>query len=197
MLLPRQVWSGSTRHDTFPRGVKFHAFRVTLTQRFAGPRRWSLHNILTNLLRRHRTRWAFVMLLSFICSESSDAVRQQNLREVLMKTLTTLFAGFVLSFTTFADSSSPAAQTAIVGPAGALVLREIRYDGKLSDDEARFVVDLDAEATGKGEASLKLFEGEVALLPAKWPNQLRIVREGNCYRLIAAHPGQLDRKSVV
>ena len=111
-----------------------------------------------------------------------------------MKTLTTLFAGFVLSFTTFADSSSPAAQTAIVGPAGALVLREIRYDGKLSDDEARFVVDLDAEATGKGEASLKLFEGEVALLPAKWPNQLRIVREGNCYRLIAAHPGQFKLK---
>ena len=72
-----------------------------------------------------------------------------------MKTLITLFAGFVLSFTAFADSPSPATQPA-TAPAAAVVLREIRYDGKLSDDEARFVP---AHGRDAGRASRRLEDG--------------------------------------
>ena len=32
-------------------------------------------------------------------------------------------------------------------PTGGLTFREIRYDGRLADDEARFTLDIDAEAT--------------------------------------------------
>jgi len=42
-------------------------------------------------------------------------------------------------------------------------LREIRYDGQLSDAEARFAVDLDLEVSGHGDAVLPLFEGPVAV----------------------------------
>ena len=75
-----------------------------------------------------------------------------------------------------------------------LVFREVRYAGKLSDNEARFVVDIDGQSTGKGEATVELFAGDVALLPAKLPEQLKIVREGNRYFLTAAHPGRFKFK---
>jgi hypothetical protein len=71
-----------------------------------------------------------------------------------------------------------------------LVLREIRYDGRLSDTQAKFAVDIDAESSGKGEASLTLFDGDVALLPSKLPSGVRIVREGTQYRLVAEKPGK-------
>ena len=88
-----------------------------------------------------------------------------------------------------AGSSGKRAE-AISSPPSLLSLREIRYDAKLSDNEARFVVDIDAKSTGKGEASVKLFEGDVALLPVKLPDSLRMVRDGNCYFLTASRPGQ-------
>ena len=69
-----------------------------------------------------------------------------------MKTLITLFAGFILPITALADSPSPAAKSKpAAAPPGEIALREVRYDGKLSDDEARFVLDVDAEVTGKGD----------------------------------------------
>lgn len=71
-----------------------------------------------------------------------------------------------------------------------LVLREIRYDGRLSDTQAKFAVDIDAESSGKGDAALNLFEGDVALLPSKLPSGVRIVREGTQYRLVAEKPGK-------
>jgi hypothetical protein len=80
-------------------------------------------------------------------------------------------------------------QPVAVPPAG-LSLNEVRYDAKLSDAEARFTVNLDAEASGKGEATMKLFEGDVALLPVKLPSDLQIIRDGNSYRLTAARPGR-------
>ena len=73
-----------------------------------------------------------------------------------MKTLAWLPVFLLLSTTAWADTPPPAA---------VLFLREVRYDAKLSDAEARFTVSLDAEASGKGEATMKLFEGDVALLP--------------------------------
>src|SRR3970282_2044763 len=51
-----------------------------------------------------------------------------------------------------------------------------------------------AEATGKGESSIRLFQGDIALLPSKLPDPLRIVREGDYYRLIAPHPGRFKFK---
>ncbi len=70
-----------------------------------------------------------------------------------------------------------------------LTIREIRYDGTLSDTEARFVVNLDVEATGKDEAAT-LFEGDVAVLTSKLPANLTLARDGQQYRLRAARAGR-------
>src|SRR5436190_3853298 len=74
-------------------------------------------------------------------------------------------------------------------PTADLLLREVHYDGKLSDTQARFTVDIDAESLGKGESSITLFDGDVALMPAKLPSGWRMVREGRQYRLVASKPG--------
>ena len=79
-------------------------------------------------------------------------------------------------------------------PSASLAVREIRYDGKLADDEARFTLDIDVEATNKGESSAPLLEGDVAVLPAKLPDALKIVREGNRYMLVASQPGHFQFK---
>ncbi|MBI5395530.1 MAG: hypothetical protein HZA91_09570, partial [Verrucomicrobia bacterium] len=80
-----------------------------------------------------------------------------------------------------------------------LVIREVRYDATLSDKEARFAVELDAESLGKGEASAPLFEGDVAVLPPdpktqKLPADTRLARAGNQYRLVMAKPGRVKLK---
>jgi prepilin-type processing-associated H-X9-DG protein len=79
-------------------------------------------------------------------------------------------------------------------PPGELSFREIRYDGKLSDDEAQFTVDIEAEATGKGESMAELFEGDVAVPPARLSDQLKIIRQGNRYLLAATHAGRFRFK---
>jgi len=94
---------------------------------------------------------------------------------------------YLLCACAFAADSKPA-------PVGHLIVREIRYDGKLADDEARFTLDIDAEAVEKGESVVQLLEGDVAILPGKLPDQLKIVREGNCYMLVASRPGQFKFK---
>src|ERR1043165_6521947 len=50
-----------------------------------------------------------------------------------------------------------------------IVFRELRYDGKVSDDEARFAIEITAESSGKQEAAATLFDGELALSPPKLP----------------------------
>src|SRR5689334_17947999 len=96
----------------------------------------------------------------------------------------------------FAGAAFAAGKTAAPPPVSSAVLtvREIRYDARLSADEARFTVSVDAEAAGKGECSAELFEGDIALLPGKLPDALKIVREGNRYRLIASRAGQFKFK---
>ena len=112
-----------------------------------------------------------------------------------MKTIATaLFVCLFLATTAQAKKSKPAVPPPVTEPVIALSLREIRYDGKLSDNEARFTVNIDAEASGQGEMTLTLFEGDVALLPAKLPPDLQIIREGNQYRLTAARPGRYQFK---
>ena len=99
-----------------------------------------------------------------------------------MKTIiATLFAGLVLNFT--------AAAKTVVTPAATFTVGEIRYAARLADDEARFTLDLTADATGAGEASVKILEGDVAVLPPKLPDALKIIRDGNRYFLVAPHAG--------
>ena len=111
-----------------------------------------------------------------------------------MKALANVVALLVLSANVLADSPALTTKKIPPPPNAVLSLREVRYDGQLSDDEARFVVEIDAESIGKGEATVKLFEGDVALLSPKISNQLRIVREGNQYFLTATHPGKFKFK---
>ena len=84
-----------------------------------------------------------------------------------------------------------------VSLSGELTFRQIRYDGRLADEEARFVLDIDAEATGNGENSALLLEGDVAVLPAQLPDALKIVREDDRYLLVASRPGHFRFKLEV
>ncbi len=96
-----------------------------------------------------------------------------------MKTIiASLFAGLVLNF---AASARPAVTTPAM-----LVVQKIDYTAQLADDEARFTLAIEAEADGDGESSVKLLEGDVAILPGKLPEGLKIVREGNRYWLVAS-----------
>ncbi len=106
------------------------------------------------------------------------------------KIIPSLFACLLFGFTVLAKDAPPA-------PAAMLAIREIHYAGKLSDDEARFVLDIDAEATGRGESSVSLLAGDVAVLPGKLPDALKIVRNGKDYRLVASRPGKYSFKLEV
>src|SRR5436190_11559228 len=79
-------------------------------------------------------------------------------------------------------------------PTAALLVREIRYDGRVSDEEARFIADISLESLADSESSATLFEGELALLPPKLPAPLRIERAANQYRLIVSKPGRYQFK---
>jgi hypothetical protein len=67
----------------------------------------------------------------------------------------------------------------VPAPAGEFAIREIHYTGKLADDGARFTLDADAIATSLGESSVLLLEGDVAVLPGKLADPLKIIREGS------------------
>jgi prepilin-type processing-associated H-X9-DG protein len=85
----------------------------------------------------------------------------------------------------------------VPAPVNVFAIHEIRYDGRLADDEARFTLDIAAEASGAGENSVKLLEGDVAILPGKLPDALKIIRDGNRYLLVASRPGQFKFKLEV
>ncbi|HZL79025.1 MAG TPA: hypothetical protein VFC17_09235, partial [Candidatus Limnocylindrales bacterium] len=87
------------------------------------------------------------------------------------KTIAALLTGLLCHFAA-AGKPGPA-------PSSDFAVREIHYAARLADDEARFLLDIDAEATASGESSVKILEGDVAVLPAKLPDQLKIIREGN------------------
>ena len=107
----------------------------------------------------------------------------------MKKITTTLLASL---FSCFLASAGP-----IPAPANTFAIRAIHYNGKLADDEARFTLDIAAEAAGAGESSVKILEGDVAVLPGNLPDQLKIIREGNRYLLVASHPGQFKFKLEV
>ncbi|HYV28024.1 MAG TPA: hypothetical protein VFA77_10855, partial [Candidatus Eisenbacteria bacterium] len=70
-----------------------------------------------------------------------------------------------------------------------LMFREIRYDGKVTDHEARFTVDLQVESLTTNEISAPLFDGEVAVMASEIPDGLRIVSAAKRYRLFVTKPG--------
>jgi type II secretory pathway pseudopilin PulG len=75
-----------------------------------------------------------------------------------------------------------------------LLFREIHYDGKVSDTEARFAVTFDVESMTTNEISAPLFEGEVALVSPVLPDALRIVSQGRQTRLFCTAPGSYPVK---
>src|SRR5437588_2647322 len=114
-------------------------------------------------------------------------VKSESNLEVVMRSLIKLCLLMFLPAALSANEPSPPSTNAPVAAIEAdLLLREIRYDGKLTDDEAKFLVDIDAESIGKKESSVTLFEGDVAVMPAKLPSALRMVRNDKQYRLVAA-----------
>lgn len=107
-----------------------------------------------------------------------------------MHKVATILIPLLLPATLLATEKSPAPLV----PAAELTYHEVRYDGKLTDAEARFTVDIEAESTGRGDAAAPLFEGDVAVFAPRLPNALRIVREGSQYRLIASKAGRYKFK---
>jgi prepilin-type processing-associated H-X9-DG protein len=81
--------------------------------------------------------------------------------------------------------------------ANSFAVREIHYAGTLADDAARFTLDLAAAADGAGGGSVKILEGDVAILPGKLPDHLKIVRDGNRYLLVASRVGEFKFKLEV
>lgn len=75
-----------------------------------------------------------------------------------------------------------------------LIFREIRYEGKVSEHEARFAVDLQVESMTTNEISATLFEGNVAVMAPALPEGLRIVSSAKRYRLFATAPGSYQFK---
>jgi type II secretory pathway pseudopilin PulG len=88
-----------------------------------------------------------------------------------------------------AGSSQSVHEQANPQPPRAPLFRELHYDGTVTDDEARFLVDVTIESTAKQECTQTMFEGDVALLPPKLPAPLQIERTGNQYRLRVSRPG--------
>jgi hypothetical protein len=93
----------------------------------------------------------------------------------------------LLAFLACAVSSLVAAGKPVPAPPGDFAVHEIHYAARLAADEARITLDLEADATGTG--SVNILEGDVAVLPVKLPDALKIVRDKNSYVLVASRAG--------
>jgi competence protein ComGC len=78
-----------------------------------------------------------------------------------------------------------------------LVIREIRYDGNVNDNEARFSAELQIESFTTNEISAPLFQGDVAVAAKSLPAGVRITRAGDLYILWVSAPGAYDLKMEV
>ena len=95
----------------------------------------------------------------------------------------------LLAFLLFA---SPALADAAPGAGPDLSVHDIRYDGVLTDSEARFAVELNVECASRNGGSLPLFAGEVAVLPARLPAGLQLIRTGDDYVLTSDRAGRFS-----
>ncbi len=73
-----------------------------------------------------------------------------------------------------------------------LFFHQLRYDGKISDTEARFSVFLQAESMTTNVIAAPLFTGDVAVLAPALPEGVRIVNAARQFRLVATQPGIYD-----
>ncbi len=78
-----------------------------------------------------------------------------------------------------------------------LLFHSLQYEGRLSDEEARFEAQLDIEAPGTNEVSAPLFEGEVAVLAPELPKGLRLVHAGKRFVLWSKAAGRHQVKLSV
>lgn len=97
---------------------------------------------------------------------------------------------FVLFATNLFATNAPPAKIVTPVPKPDVTVREVRYDGKLSDTEARFTAEVDVQVTGKGEAAVPLFDGDVAVLTSKFPEGVTLERKGPAYTLVITKEGR-------
>ncbi len=81
------------------------------------------------------------------------------------------------------------AEAPAAAPGANLSVREVRYEGTVSDTEARFRATLEVESPATNEVSVPLFEGDLALLPGQLPEGLRVAGRGRQTWLYCARPG--------
>jgi prepilin-type processing-associated H-X9-DG protein len=116
----------------------------------------------------------------------------------MRKLIFAFYLGLLLRTTTFAGAvDAPHAvnsQAPMIPATAGLTINEVHYDGQLSGDEAKFALNIDAIAVNKGECSVPLLEGDVAVLPSQLPDSLKIVRDGSRYLLMTSHPGEFKFK---
>ena len=72
-------------------------------------------------------------------------------------------------------------------PPASLLFRELNYEGKVTDDEARFLVNLTVESNSKQELTQTLFEGDLAVLSPKLPATVQIDRTAEVDRANESH----------
>jgi|GEM_PF-348564 len=60
-----------------------------------------------------------------------------------------------------------------------LIVREVRYEGKVTDTEARFTATVDVESLTTNEVSAILFEGDIAVFAPDLPAGVRLTRAGD------------------
>ncbi len=102
-----------------------------------------------------------------------------------MRRFTCLIASVLFAANLFANDAPP-----LPTPEPDVTVREVRYDGKLSDTEARFTAEVDVQVTGKGEAAVPLFDGDVAVLTSKFPEGVTLERKGPAYTLVITKEGR-------
>jgi hypothetical protein len=76
-----------------------------------------------------------------------------------------------------------------------LLFHEIRYEGKLTEDEARFGVTLTVESKTTNEISGLLFLGDLAVLAPEIPEHVRLASVDRQFRLFASAPGVYHLKA--
>ncbi|TXT50969.1 MAG: hypothetical protein FD140_2031 [Limisphaerales bacterium] len=90
------------------------------------------------------------------------------------------------------------AQPAPVAPATYtnLIVREVRYDGKVTDTEARFTATVEVESLTTNEVSAILFQGDIAVFAPELPAGVRLTRAGDLQSPSVAN-GALGRRLQV
>ena len=113
-----------------------------------------------------------------------------------MKTLIRLLLGLCLPACALANEAklASAKPTPATLPPAQVVFHEVRYDGAVTDDAARFTATLTFDSLAPGETRVALFAGDVALQPPLLPKNLSVERDGNQFRLVVARAGHYQAR---